>query len=144
MQRKICTICKKMKNKSEYNKNKTRKDGLQNLCRACSNNQSKFYYKENKEIHKKMVRARNVKIISENQQKIVKFLKKNPCKCGEKDICCLDFDHISNKSKNISTMLKDAYSWESIKKEIAKCQVLCANCHRRKTAKNQKWYKLEV
>jgi hypothetical protein len=29
-----------------------------------------------------------------------------------------------------------------VKNEIEKCDVRCANCHRRKTAKDFNWYKL--
>lgn len=41
---------------------------------------------------------------------------------------------------NVSLMVADGYSWENILKEIEKCQVLCANCHRIKTARDYKWY----
>jgi hypothetical protein len=30
-------------------------------------------------------------------------------------------------------MLSGHYSWESVLKEIQKCEIRCANCHRRKT-----------
>lgn len=57
----------------------------------------------------------------------------HPCPCGESDIRCLDFDHIrGEKDRNISRMVRDGYSLESIKREIEKCVVLCANCHRKK------------
>lgn len=36
-----------------------------------------------------------------------------------------------------------SYGWDKIENEIKKCRILCANCHLRQTAKQQKWYKLE-
>lgn len=41
----------------------------------------------------------------------------------------LQFDHLGDKRMNVSDMIRSDYSWESIKEEIAKCQVRCANCH---------------
>ena len=34
------------------------------------------------------------------------------------------------------------YDGASLKQEIAKCEVVCANCHRRRTAKQFGWYRL--
>jgi hypothetical protein len=53
--------------------------------------------------------------------------------CGESNHIVLDFDHIKNKKYNISRMIHDGFSWAAIKKEIAKCEVVCANCHRIRT-----------
>lgn len=55
--------------------------------------------------------------------------------CGEQDPIVLDFDHKkpNDKFKSISRMLSGHYSWKSILKEIKKCDIRCANCHRRKT-----------
>jgi hypothetical protein len=53
--------------------------------------------------------------------------------CGEKNHVVLDFDHLKNKKYNISRMIHDGFSWAAIKKEIAKCEVVCANCHRIRT-----------
>jgi 5-methylcytosine-specific restriction endonuclease McrA len=56
-------------------------------------------------------------------------------KCGNKDPRVLDFDHINGKDKIdvISRMAGQTVRMENLKKEIRKCQVLCANCHRIKT-----------
>jgi hypothetical protein len=45
----------------------------------------------------------------------------------------LEFDHLEEKSFNIAMGLRDR-SWEALVAEIAKCDVACANCHRRRTA----------
>ena len=45
----------------------------------------------------------------------------------------LDFDHLKDKKYNISRMIHDGFSWAAIKKEISKCEVVCANCHRIRT-----------
>ena len=69
---------------------------------------------------------------------MMEFYLKNPCvDCGETDPRVLDFDHINNKKVNISTLLSKEYSWDSILEEASKCQIRCANCHRRKTSIEQ-------
>lgn len=51
------------------------------------------------------------------------------CVCGEKDVACLDFHHLSNKTTQVSWMQSNSY--KAIKEEIDKCVVLCSNCHRK-------------
>jgi DNA-binding NarL/FixJ family response regulator len=53
--------------------------------------------------------------------------------CGETNHIVLDFDHLHNKKYNISRMIHDGFSWKAIAKEIEKCEVVCANCHRIRT-----------
>lgn len=53
--------------------------------------------------------------------------------CGETNHIVLDFDHLKDKKYNVSRMIHDGFSWAAIKKEIAKCEVVCANCHRIRT-----------
>lgn len=51
----------------------------------------------------------------------------------------LDFNHISgDKQFNISQDPKRAKS--AILEEIAKCEILCANCHRIKTYEGRHWH----
>lgn len=68
------------------------------------------------------------------------FLSKKSCvDCGEKDPIVLDFDHKDPKKKYkpVSKLMSGHWSWETVKKEIKKCTVRCANCHRRKSYKEQ-------
>lgn len=77
-----------------------------------------------------------------NQEFVFAFLCSNPCEhCGEDDPIVLEFHHNdpSRKKKTISSMIA-FNSIKSLKKEIAKCSVLCANCHRRVTAMENDWY----
>lgn len=53
---------------------------------------------------------------------------------------CMDFDHRDNEEK-LFDISKRAYSgckWESIVAEIAKCDLVCANCHRIRTKQRKK------
>jgi 5-methylcytosine-specific restriction endonuclease McrA len=62
---KVCILCKIEKELSEFNKNCSKKDGLNTLCRKCSNAKSKEYYKNNGEKHRSAVNARRKKAIKE-------------------------------------------------------------------------------
>ncbi len=46
----------------------------------------------------------------------------------------LEFDHLRDKAFAIGASLPYR-NWEAILAEIAKCDVVCANCHRRRTAR---------
>jgi hypothetical protein len=46
----------------------------------------------------------------------------------------LEFDHLADKSFDIGQALSYR-NWQSILDEIEKCEVVCANCHRRRTAR---------
>ena len=68
-------------------------------------------------------------------------LKANPCvDCGETNTIVLEFDHIGDdKHFSISDAVRRGFSMEKVKDEIAKCEVRCANCHRRKTYERGGW-----
>jgi hypothetical protein len=52
------------------------------------------------------------------------------------DPVVLEFDHLRDKLFDIGQSLPYR-NWQTILDEIAKCDVLCANCHRRRTAKRR-------
>ena len=64
-------------------------------------------------------------------------LKSNPCTdCkGIFPVCCMDFDHKKGtiKSYNLGSMFAHHYSRELIESELAKCELVCSNCHRIRT-----------
>jgi len=70
------------------------------------------------------------------RERLLEFLSTKCCTdCGEDDPVVLDFDHVNPKKKfkKVAGMLSGHYSWESVLREIQKCEIRCANCHRRKT-----------
>lgn len=68
------------------------------------------------------------------RQHILQHLSENPCvDCGEDDPIVLEFDHVRGKSFNICDAGWKLTTIAKLKAEIAKCEIRCANCHRRKT-----------
>jgi len=50
--------------------------------------------------------------------------------CGIDDIRVLDFHHRDRQEKELGIAKAYSYSLERIMNETAKCDILCANCHR--------------
>jgi hypothetical protein len=90
---------------------------------------------------------KNAKYNARNREFVQNYLVGEVCVCcGEGDIRKLEFDHIdrSTKKNTISRLVHTTHSLESIKKEIAKCEVLCANCHRVRTHNEREEGKLNA
>lgn len=89
--------------------------------------QQKCYLK-NKSSYQEGLQARRKR----NKEYIQDYKKSGCCKCGEKEILCLEFHHRDAKTKlyNIAKMVNLASSIEKLDEEIKKCDVLCGNCHR--------------
>ena len=52
--------------------------------------------------------------------------------CNEGDVACLDFHHVDGKKTDtVARMVGDGRRKDVIREEIRKCNVLCANCHRK-------------
>ncbi|MGH7929584.1 MAG: hypothetical protein ACREQV_17510 [Candidatus Binatia bacterium] len=63
-------------------------------------------------------------------QLIVDHLRTHPrVECGEPDVLVLEFDHLGDKLFSISRGLLDR-PLQAVLDEMAKCEVVCANCHR--------------
>ena len=133
---KICTKCEVEKNCGLFSVRKKSKDGLAFWCRDCFKDYwSKRYYENHRYYRDSHSRSRN-KLREEYARKVFEYLKNHSCvTCGESDPIVLEFDHRdrSDKIESVSVMTRNS-SWKRIEFEIQKCDVLCANCHRRKTA----------
>jgi hypothetical protein len=142
---KYCSGCKHDKPVSEFGSNKAKADGLQVHCKECRKSYNAAYYTKTKDIHNPTRYARKKQYGVELRNKICDYLIEHPCTdCGETDIVVLQFDHQHDKIANLSVMIGSGLAWSRILREIEKCQVVCANCHMRRTAKTQKWFRLSA
>lgn len=141
MSNKICTFCKKEKAIDEFNKNKIKKDGHNNFCRECGKEKSKKYYNSNLNHHRKITNARSLKRKQENREFILKLLSTSKCSdCDITDIRVLEFDHLPEfkKKNDVSYLVSNGASINTIKEEISKCEIVCANCHKIRTISRSK------
>lgn len=109
-----------------------------NIARA------KAYYQANRQkVIDYSCKRREVRRL-ENSRWVFKYLLFHPCiDCGEGNPIVLEFDHKPGTKekvdKTVCYMVKVPYSLDKIKAEVAKCDVRCANCHRLKTAREQRY-----
>lgn len=75
---------------------------------------------------------------------IYEYLKTHPCTdCGISDPVVLEFDHVGDKKFGIGVALSNGgVTIEELQNEMRKCEVVCANCHKRRTAARSGWWKL--
>ena len=141
MEKKKCLKCNKKKPLTEFNwKYKDR--GIRHPnCRDCTRETTRAHYERNKKDYKKRAVVFTRKKRKIHCSKVVEYLKEHPCvDCGEDDPIVLQFDHVRGIKKDcIGRMVSGAYAWATISREIDKCEVRCANCHCRKTAKERNW-----
>lgn len=142
---KVCSSCKQTLDETLFNW-KIKDTKRASHCKKCSRQYIKNHYINNQEYYLAKAKKRN-----EIQKKLVTdfiadYLLKHPCiDCGENDILVLEFDHTLKKDKfdEVSRMIKRKISLITLQKEVSKCDVRCANCHRRKTAKENNNWKLK-
>lgn len=142
---KVCIKCLKPQALSQFNYRNRKTGTRHNYCKTCSRADIKNHYERNKEYYIRKARTRNLATRQEIQNRLLDYLSNHACvDCGENDAVVLDFDHVdeAKKTASISDMLKNRRSWSRIELELNKCMVRCANCHRRRTAKQFTWYRL--
>ncbi len=106
------------------------------MCKACKKSYNAEYYSMTKDRHNPDRAERRKRVKEEARQGVYGYLRTHPCvDCGEDDIVVLDFDHQGEQVAGIADMIAAGARWEQIQTEINKCDVVCANDHRRRTAK---------
>lgn len=88
------------------------------------------WYRNNKDKHLANAKARKIQ-----KREYIRQVKNVPCMdCGKKyPYYVMEFDHRKGelKFKDVASMVVEGF--DRIKIEIAKCDVVCANCHRVRT-----------
>lgn len=92
-------------------------------------------YKNKKDLYTSQMKRWN-----RNKIKAIEHLG-NQCKdCGNKfHPACYDFHHRNPIEKEFVWDKLRLKSWDKIVLEIAKCDLLCSNCHRMRHVRNELW-----
>lgn len=138
---KTCTKCGKLKSCTEYSLHSpAKKDGkLRPDCKECVRKRHTDKITDHLAFRAKLEQVK-LNAIAQAKSYIASYLAAHSCiDCGEVDVDVLDFDHVQGtKVCDVSRMVSRGYRLWRIKDEVEKCEVRCANCHRRVTAKRRK------
>jgi hypothetical protein len=134
----ICARCRLSKSRQEFGIRSRETGHLQAWCVDCMRDYKHDWYLRNRDHQLAQVRVNHDRTTRENQDRAWEYLGRHPCvDCGEPDPVVLQFDHMRDKRMDVSLMLRSGFSWAMIAAEIEKCRIRCANCHRRKTARDR-------
>lgn len=144
MKTKTCSKCSKDKILDDFYNDVRQSSGKRPECKECNSTQGKTKYATDEVFREKKLAntaEQNRTRRREMTIRVLTILKHTGCKdCGETNPVVLDFDHMRDKTDGISRMIRNHASWETIELEIAKCEVRCACCHRKKTALERGYY----
>ncbi len=131
---KLCACCKQVKLTSEFWKRVRAKDGVASSCKDCIRVQNQKSYKNHWHKNRERIDTYHYRYTDGMREKCneMKHIA-GCCLCKESDPVCLDFHHQikQDKDASISAMINSHKRWADISREIAKCVVVCANCHRK-------------
>lgn len=129
---KRCPRCENLKSESEFHRNAGKADGLGTYCMQCQRAYGKLHYARRTQYYVDKANKRKKEL-----RKWLNAIKSRPCMdCGcSFHPCAMDFDHREGegKTKAVTTMVLEGAGKETIEKEIAKCDLVCACRHRVRT-----------
>jgi hypothetical protein len=133
----ICNKCKDDLEDSAFAWRYKAKGIRQRTCKVCHNGMKRAAYRLDPSKDIRRAAARNRRVREEVHTWVMAYLASHPCvDCGEADPVVLDFDHVRGvKEYSVWELVTSRYPLWRVKAEVAKCDVRCANDHRRATAR---------
>jgi hypothetical protein len=136
-QQRKCYRCGESKPVEDFSWRRKKKGQRDTFCRPCRSEYGREHYEAHRQRYIDQAAVSKRKLMLARTKFLIKFFETNPCAdCGEADPIVLEFDHLRDKSFDIGPALSRR-SWQSILAEMRKCEVVCANCHRRRTARRR-------
>jgi len=138
-----CSRCRFQKPAACFSFCRQSRGTLNFYCRSCHAAYRRSHYLANKPDYIRRAIAQVRSRREENRREIMRYLKAHPCvDCGRADPVVLEFDHRDPalKIRDVANMMVSR-RWPRVSAEIEKCDVRCANCHRRRTAVQFRWSK---
>ncbi len=131
---KRCSKCRRPKPLSDFPKNRSRKDGHGHACKVCQRKYLKAHYEANKGYYKAKAKVHR-DVAKAELDALLREAKGKPCTdCGNSyPYYVMDFDHVVGVKVADINSLRKKRSLKTILAEMAKCEVVCANCHRERT-----------
>ncbi len=130
----VCSRCHVAKPATDFAWRRKHIGQRDSYCRPCRAGYKQEHYAANRAKYIANAQKRKHELGLSRTAYLLEYFARHPCAdCGESDPLVLEFDHLTDKSFNIGAGLRYR-NWQSILNEIAKCDVVCANCHRRRTA----------
>ena len=125
---KACGKCGVEKNRSEIFKDSRTLNGLCSSCKSCKTLSKKNYHY--------IATNKGTNVLGW----LIKTYEGTPCMdCGNVfSFCVMDFDHRPDETKDFSIGKRGTYKMTEetlikLQKEVAKCDLVCSNCHRLRT-----------
>jgi hypothetical protein len=131
-----CSTCGELRPPSMFSKHRS---GLSASCKLCRRAYARRHYEANRAEYIARARAATDRRRDENALKLLAYFACHPCvDCAESDPVVLQFDHRQDKEQDISRLLSLGAPWSLIVDEVRRCEVRCANCHRRRHARDRR------
>jgi hypothetical protein len=136
---KVCSKCGKRKKTTEFSFRNKKIGTRRAECKECFKPLVANHYKKNRKAYDDRGIARR----QASRNWILNYLSSKKCiDCDTSDIRVLEFDHTSDdKDYNVATLVSQGYGLATLEKEVAKCDVVCANCHKIRTDKQNNSYR---
>jgi len=132
-----CGRCGELKPLEDFAWRRKHKVQRDSMCRPCRSAYGRAHYLANRQRYIDQAAIVKRKQLRQRTLYLIEYFKSHPCvDCGEDDPVVLEFDHLSEKLFDIGREIHNR-GWQSILDEIEKCEVVCANCHRRRTARRR-------
>lgn len=130
METKTCCDCDQQLPLDNFSFKDKARGKLQSRCKSCYNAYNRQYYAGGEKTKQKARTIANAKSMRARYQD---WKSTQSCKvCGEGAAECLDLHHINPAEKDDALQRIVSFgSWRRVEEEIAKCIVVCANCHRK-------------
>lgn len=130
----FCTKCKKEKGLSEFGKDRKRSDGIACHCKECKRIEGRERYAKNPEPIRRRTKACRSRIRDDLRSYSDVVKQKYGCAfCAEKELCVLEYHHKKERQyvggRPVTHMALRGRG--AMIKEMNKCVVLCANCHKK-------------
>ena len=136
-----CRACGEMRPIQDFAVKNKRTGRRATICRRCRAAYGREHYRKNKSEYLARGKRNKKRYRRQNRARLIEYLRGQSCiDCGESDPVVLEFDHRDGAKKEAEVgRLIGAGQWAKIEAEIAKCEIRCGNCHRRRTAEQFSW-----